>query len=140
MEICNDCKTRKALPHRILCGCCKTRRYRAKNPIHAAYQNLRHNAKRRGHAFALSFADFQRFCIATDYIVRKGKTVESYSIDRIDNNKGYELDNIQVLTLSENSQKATKKVVFEPTNRELYTTTHYPLSIIHYPLSESCPF
>ena len=84
------------------------RRYRAKNPVKYAYDTLKHNAKRRGKYFDLSFEDFQKFCYEFDYIQGKGKTKKSYSIDRIDNDKGYTIDNIRILTLEENSRKHTE--------------------------------
>lgn len=90
------------------CYSCAKRRYAKKNPVKYAYQVLRNNAKRRNKVFTLTFDEFKEFCYKYDYLAGRGKKKESYSIDRIDNTKGYTRDNIQVLTLSENSRKATK--------------------------------
>lgn len=87
------------------CSCCAKRIYRAKYPMKAAYQNLRSNAKRRGKGFSITFEDFALFCQRTQYITYKGKTKNSYSIDRPKNHLGYTLDNMQILTLSANSIK-----------------------------------
>lgn len=73
-----------------------------------AFSVLRNNAKRRNVEFTLTFEQFEKFCIKYDYLAGKGKTKESYSIDRIDNSRGYVEDNIAILTLSENSRKGTK--------------------------------
>ena len=90
----------------------------------SAFLNLKSNAKRRGHDCALTYDEFRQFAIQTDYIVRKGKTIDSFSIDRIDNSKGYEMGNIQILTLSENSQKRTKKCVYDWETKTFWTRTN----------------
>jgi hypothetical protein len=87
------------------CSKHRQREYRKNNPIKAAFQNLRSNASRRGKDFSLTFEQFKSFAIETDYIAGKGRTVESYHIDRIDENQGYHVWNIQVLTNSENVKK-----------------------------------
>lgn len=79
--------------------------WRKKNPIRSAYTTLKCNAKRRGKVFKLTFEEFKEFAIKTDYINRKGITATSYHIDRIDENKGYTVDNIQVLTNRDNVKK-----------------------------------
>lgn len=43
----------------------------------------------------------------------KGKTKESYSIDRKKNHLGYTEDNIRVLPLGENSKKSNKVLVYD---------------------------
>ena len=98
------CQT-TAAKHRTICSKCISRRYRANNPIQSAYQNLRTNAKRRGKEFDLTFIQFKEFAIKTNYIAGKGRSSTSYHIDRIDEEKGYTIDNIQVLTNAENSKK-----------------------------------
>ena len=79
--------------------------WRAKNPIRAAYLQLKSNAKRRGKGFSLTLDQFKRFCVKTKYINVKGVNAESYHIDRIDETKGYSIDNIQLLTNRENVKK-----------------------------------
>ena len=69
------------------------------------YTILKTNAKRRNKVFTLTFAEFSHFCITTGYDKLKGKTANSLSIDRIDNEKGYTVSNIRTITLSENSSK-----------------------------------
>ena len=115
---CSVCKIKEAARQRTVCYACRNRQYRLNNPMRAAYQNLKDNAKRRGHDFDLTFEQFTQFAIKTDYIIKKGKQVDSYSIDRKENDKGYTIGNIQILTLSENSRKATKKVVYDWEARE----------------------
>jgi len=74
-----------------------------------AFANLRGNAKRRGLEFALTLDDFRAFSDATGYLVGRGTSKFSLSIDRIDARLGYRLDNIRVLTLSENSTKGNQE-------------------------------
>lgn len=87
------------------CYACQKKAYREAHPVKAAYQGLKSGAKRRGKEFTLTLEEFEQFCIATEYIIKKGRSKDSYSIDRIDVTKGYTLDNIQVLTVSKNSKK-----------------------------------
>ena len=76
-----------------------------KNPESYYYNLLKQNAKRRKKFFSLTLVDFKKFCKETDYMKLKGKSATSASIDRIDHLKGYEVGNLQILTLSENSKK-----------------------------------
>lgn len=78
--------------------------------MRAAYCNLRTNAKRRGKEFDLTFEQFSQFCIESDYIRGKGKKSTSYSIDRINNDGGYTIDNIAVMELGHNSRKGTMRL------------------------------
>lgn len=79
----------------------------------AAFQTLRHNSTRRGKVFKLTFAEFEKFCYETKYLAGAGRKKDSFSIDRIDNNKGYLIDNIRVITKSANSRKATKILMYD---------------------------
>ncbi len=87
--------------------------WREKNPMKAAYQTLKYNAKRRGKEFDLTFEQFKEFAIKTEYINKRGKNKDSYHIDRIDENKGYTIDNIQVLT---NTKNLFKYIEFKQRN------------------------
>lgn len=94
---------------------------RLKNPYKYAYQTLKDNAKRRGKVFELTFEQFCEFAIKTDYITRKGIKKNSIHIDRIKEDVGYKIDNIQPLTNSQNIKKYLKyywdeynrKMIFE---------------------------
>ncbi len=93
------------------CWKCKKRAYRNKYPLKAAYQNRRDNAKRRNIPFYLTLAEFELFCYRTKLLTGRGRSKESYTIDRIRNEEGYYLGNIQVLSLSKNSSKGQKPPV-----------------------------
>jgi hypothetical protein len=93
------------------CSTCRSKKSREQNPVKYSYSNLKSNSKRRGIAFKLTFEEFIQFCYQTQYLAGKGKTKTSFSIDRIENDKGYTLDNIRILTLSDNSKKGNKKIL-----------------------------
>lgn len=79
------------------------------NPINYTYNIWKSNAKRRGKSFKVTLDQFKEFCQQTDYINLKGKTASGLSIDRIKQSEGYNYNNIQLLTLSENSKKGTSE-------------------------------
>ena len=75
------------------------------NPLAYVFNALKSNAKRRKKDFSLTLEQFGAFCEETNYLELRGKTGASASIDRRDPLQGYHLDNLQILTLSENSSK-----------------------------------
>ena len=90
---------------------------------------LRDNSKRRGKYNDLTFEEFKDFCYEYDYISGKGKTKTSYSIDCIDEKKGYTRTNIRVLSLRNNSLKRWKKLEYDWETKSVaivknYTTQH----------------
>ena len=84
------------------------RTWKLRDPIGYTMWMLKMNAKRRGHPFSLTREEFTEFCIQNNYIEEKGKTGKSASIDRISSEDGYNIWNIQVLTLSENAAKGRR--------------------------------
>lgn len=107
----NKCRTKycrgrvSKLTHSPWCPKCKTRRYKEKHPLKYSYYKLKFRALERGITFNLTFAQYEEFAISTGYASERGKTKFSLSIDRIEVDKGYEVGNLQVLTLSENTHK-----------------------------------
>lgn len=90
-----------------------------------AYSTLKQNAKRRSKHFELTFEQFKAFAIATDYYKRKGRKATCYHIDRIDETRGYTIDNIQVLTNRENAKKyALFKAEYNHELQEMEFYTH----------------
>lgn len=84
------------------------RKWREKFPLRYAYNNFKQNAKRRKKEFSLTFEQFEQFALTVELVGKRGKTKDSYHIDRIDETKGYSIDNIQLLTCSENVIKSNK--------------------------------
>lgn len=87
------------------CPKCKHRQFKARNPARYFWNCLKSAAKWRGIPFSLTFEEYRDFGFRTGYFNGKGKTASSLSIDRVDNNRGYCAENLQVLTLAENTRK-----------------------------------
>jgi hypothetical protein len=94
---------------RKICSKCWMRIYKERYPEAYFFNLLRCNAKRRGKEFTLTIEQFKDFCNKTGYLEDKGKNGNSMSIDRIDSEKGYTIDNIRILTLSNNTAKERNK-------------------------------
>ena len=97
--------TRGTTKHYKLCFKHKREKQKIENPLRYWFDILRQNAKRREIDFGLTIEEFKLFCDRTNYLEKKGQDAGSYTIDRIKNSIGYYLDNLQVLTLSQNSRK-----------------------------------
>lgn len=74
----------------------------------AKFRALKDSAARRGIAFRLTFYHFRKFALQTDYLNRTGPFGHCLTVDRINNERGYFLGNIQPLTRSENAIKRAK--------------------------------
>lgn len=98
---------------RKLCGCCKMAKYRENNPMRAAYQNLKDNAKQRGKIFELTLEQFERFAIRVELIGKSGHSADSYTVDRIRDEEGYVEGNLQVLSRSANIIKRHRKLNYD---------------------------
>ena len=136
---CKICSKRFAEKGKTCLACLKAT-WRSKYPELSAYHNLKTNAKRRGKEFGLTFGQFVEFCHKTDYIGGKGKTAQSLTIDRIDNEKGYTLDNIRTLTNAENAQKHTKKVVFDWEGKILFNQPFRVVTMVQSNNYDDVPF
>lgn len=73
--------------------------------MRSAYHTTKACAKERGVPFKLTLAEFAEFANRVKLLTGRGRTRDKWHIDRIDNSKGYQPDNLQILTCSENSQK-----------------------------------
>ena len=90
----------------------RTRRFKQRRPVTYAYQTLKDNSKRRGIEFTLTLQEFNDFCYESEYLQGKGRSKSGYSIDRMDNNKGYTRDNIKVMLFADNCRKGAKKQLY----------------------------
>jgi DNA-directed RNA polymerase subunit M/transcription elongation factor TFIIS len=86
---------------------CRKCRYakEKENLIAWSYRTLKSNAKRRGKAFSLTLAEFADFCYETSLLTTRGTKSTSFTVDRIRNEFGYHVGNIQRMTNSENIKK-----------------------------------
>jgi hypothetical protein len=112
------CKNEAAPDGRTKCGVCANRLWRERHPAAAAFYNLKHRAKERGKLFLITRKQFEDWCAETNYHELKAKSKFGMSVDRIKEELPYEIRNIQMITLGENSSKyqhyAKSKKTFEP--------------------------
>lgn len=102
--ISRNCR-KKAAGRSLLCARHAKIRWAHRNPIKYTWMVLRNNARRRKKAFSLTFEEFKKFALANGYIEGKGIYPNSLTIDRRLNDEGYHINNIRVITNSENSTK-----------------------------------
>lgn len=105
MKKCTQCKRRPRQKGRTKCRQCRHKNYVAADPVRVSFQNMRARAKERGKEFTITLAYFRRFCYKYDYIQGKGRTSDSYTVDRIREELGYVPGNIQVKPNGENVKK-----------------------------------
>lgn len=120
--LCIKCHKKESEKGRKTCNSCNYRQKKLKNPIRIAYTSLKSHAKERGKNFTLTLEEFTWFCIKSNYLNRKGIKKFSYHIDRIDETKGYEVGNLQLLTNTENARKYIKFVEINRNGRKIFTT------------------
>lgn len=108
-NICSYGKCNKKVRAIGLCITHYTQKWRKENPVKSSYLNLRANSKRRGKQFEISFDEFKDVCIETEYIQGKGRTAKGYTLDRLEDEKGYTKDNIGIKTNSENVKKQRRR-------------------------------
>lgn len=88
-----------------LCHKHYARKTRALDPVYARYNQMKCAATQRKISFLITIDQFRAFCNQTGYIVNKGYRGMVATIDRIDNNRGYSIDNIQIMSLRANVHK-----------------------------------
>lgn len=94
---------------RKICHSCVKRAYAEKHPVEYNFQVFKNNAKRRNKEFTLTLEQFKQFAYETQLLLGRGRSSTSWHIDRIDNDKGYTLENIQILTNAENVRKENQR-------------------------------
>ena len=108
MKKCKKCNDVFYSKKGCYCNKCKYLIEKENDPIGLSYRRLKSHAKQRGKEFSLTKDEFSQFCIKSEYLVKKGIHKNCYHIDRIDETKGYSIDNIQILTNTENIIKYAK--------------------------------
>jgi hypothetical protein len=114
MECKNIGCNRQRAKHRTVCNTCLVRSRRKKHPIHYRFECIKISARKRNIPVEFTLDEFRQFIKQHPkgklYLKKKGSFKDSLTIDRIDSSKGYRIDNIQILTHSENSKKGAKQV------------------------------
>lgn len=104
-----NCKNKPANKKGGLCHKHYRRKRREEDPVGTRYTDFKGNAKKRSKHFDITLKQFRLFCEKTGYLITKGKRGFNATIDRIDNSKGYTIDNIQLLTNRQNASKGTSE-------------------------------
>lgn len=92
-----------------ICPACLRRRWNANNPEAACYSKLRANARARGKDFTITLAEFRVWGAKHGYFDLRGRASGSLHVDRIRDEEGYHIGNIQVLTSRQNVTKENKR-------------------------------
>lgn len=92
-----------------ICDRCKYRRWRANNPEKCILKELRRRAKDRNIPFTLTVDQLPQIEGWSDYLQRRGNNRESLQIDRIKTHLGYTLDNVRIITTTENTCKGNRE-------------------------------
>ena len=102
-------------PVKKLAGLCH-KHYRRKrreiDPVYCRYNNFKSNATKRKKIFTITLEQFRKFCKENNYIVEKGRRGQNATIDRIKNNYGYHIWNIQILTNKQHASTGTSDCPF----------------------------
>ena len=110
------------------------------NPYTFYLGELRRRAKRRGKTCTLTVQEFKDFCLRTGYLSSKGVNAGDSHIDRIDPDRGYENDNIQMLTNTENLKKKYADIL----RKNLATWKEIPIDVSEFAkpvtVDEEAPF
>lgn len=88
------------------------RKRREEDPVGTRYNQFKINAKKRNKEFGITLKQFREFCEQTGYIIEKGKRGQKATIDRIINEIGYYIWNIQLLTNRQNASKGASDCPF----------------------------
>lgn len=82
------------------CSTCRSRKTREANPLRAYFFHLRNRAKQRPKEFGMTMEEWLKWAKDNDFVPYQGD-----SVDRIDNERGYFVDNIQKMPLIDNIHK-----------------------------------
>lgn len=130
-DICSNKKCRNKAYGRLYCSTCRSRQCRERDPVRAAFNNVKARATRDQIPFTLTLEFFRKFCHKTKYHLKKGRTIDGYNVDRIKEGRewenGYHEWNIQILKKPANirkyydwkKQKAVPCETLPPTKKEI---------------------
>jgi len=118
------CKSKPCAKKRGLCHKHYHVYRRQIDPVYDRYVNFKGNALRRGKEFLITLQEFRDWCQEKGYIIKRGYRGKNCTVDRIDNSKGYNIENIQLITNMANIRKYhghDKHVTELPTDHEDYS-------------------
>jgi hypothetical protein len=98
-------KDKRRKKRNLLCGKHRYEQQVNRSPIKCAYRHLKSGAKRRGKLFTITYEYFEQWCKETNYIELKGRKAGYYTVDRINDTRGYEPGNLQIMEHNMNIKK-----------------------------------
>ncbi len=104
-KLCKHGCGQNSAPERNECYKCRSKGIRERKPIDVVFYWLRKSAKKRRKEFTITLPWFRQWIISTGYMVNRGRLTDNLTIDRIRNNEGYTIGNLQILTKGQNSTK-----------------------------------
>jgi len=116
-----SCRNKPCAKKGGLCHKHYHRHRRIVDPVYNRFTDFRKNALKRCKEFTITLMEFRGFCEETGYIITKGMRGYRYTVDRINNNYGYHIWNIQLLSLISNIEKyhEVDKLLTEPDEGEI---------------------
>ena len=112
--------------HHGICSKHIMRRWRKLKLEKAAYAQVKESARKRSIPFSISLEEFIKAVEGTDYLWLKGRSEGCLHIDRIEEDKGYEVGNIRVLVCSDNVAKSNSNRKKVKNGEEQLDTDIYP--------------
>lgn len=106
----HGCKNEPVSKKGGLCHKHYARKLREEDPVLVRWMQAKGKAKERNKPWDITLDQFRDFCNQTGYLIKKGRRGQNATIDRIDNNKGYTIDNIQLLTNRQNASKGDRDI------------------------------
>lgn len=134
-KLCRTKYCRKTAKDGGLCHPCRYKKKKEVNLIRVVYQTIKDNATRRNKRFVITIEEFKEFCEENNYLELRGKSADSASIDCIIDEIGYAKGNIKILSLSNNTLKRNKKIVYDHIKKEYVFVRQAPQ-----PIEEDLPF
>lgn len=131
------CKNKTETEGTKFCGSCRKRQSRERDAVAYSYRNIMDRAKQRNKPFTITLEYFRQFCYETEYIKGKGRNAKSFTVDCVENDKGYVPGNLAVRTLEENARKSWKQLNYDWRTKEAFVYSITGSKII---IDESIPF
>jgi hypothetical protein len=92
-----------------ICSGCLMLRWRTNHPERSAYSAIKESARKRKIFFSLTFKEFSDWARKHNYVDNRGRASGDFHVDRIRDEEGYHLGNIQVLTAADNTRKELRR-------------------------------
>lgn len=90
------------------CAFCRVKKWRENHPVEYTFANIKNRARQRGIAFLLTLEEWREWCERNNYIALRGNGKNDMTVDREYNDVGYQVDNMVMMTRTQNRNKPAK--------------------------------